>query len=136
MERDGEPFHLDRARRPRRVGRKIHERLPPPLGERLRLEPVRADDDDPVHTDPLAHVVARSPAHDCDERVLLHEPRELRARLRRNRGVLASRHDRRENAVEVEEQTGGRGLSSQSCKQRVHRSRPASAAGCRCRRGT
>ena len=65
---------------------------------------MRADADDAVHAEPRAHVVAGAPAHDRDERVPRHEPLELGARLRRRRGVLGPLDDRREDAVEVEEQ--------------------------------
>ena len=40
---------------------------------RVELEPVRADVDDALDRDPLAHVVARAPADDGDEPVARHE---------------------------------------------------------------
>ncbi len=110
MECDREPLQLDVLRRPRCVGRERGERSPPAVGLRLELEPVRTDADDAVHAEPRAHVVAGATAHDGDERVPPYEPLELGLRLRRRHGVLGPLDDRRENAVEVEEQPSRGGL--------------------------
>ena len=105
VERDRQSLQLRVMRRPRHTRREVANAPAPPLGIGIQLEAVRAHVHDPVNRDPLPHVVARSAADHADERVARHEPLELRARLGRRIGVLRPLDDRREHAVEVEEET-------------------------------
>ena len=77
---------------------------PPAVGLRRELEPVRPDADHALHPDPHPDVLAHPAAHDCDERVPLHETLELGARLGRRGRVLGPVDDRRQDSVEVEEE--------------------------------
>ena len=104
VERDGQALVLDLLRRPARVAGERVDPPPPRLRLRIELEPVRADVDDPVDADAGANVVARPAADDADEPVAAGEPLQLGARLRRSGRVLGPRDDRREHAVEVEEE--------------------------------
>src|SRR5204862_7067775 len=106
VEGDRQPLQLRLARGPRSAGGELHDPPAPTFGLRVALEPVRADVDDPADADTLAHVAARPAADDADERVPLYEPLELRSRLRGWVRILRPRHDRREHAVEVEEDAG------------------------------
>ena len=114
-----EPFHLDLGLRPRRVGRELRERATPALGLRLELEPVRADADHALHSDPRAHVLSRPSAHDRNERISPDEPLEVGAHLRGGSRVVGSRDDRREDAVEVEKQASLAGLGGEPLEQRI-----------------
>ena len=110
VERDGEALQLDFLLRPRRVGRERGEYASPAIGLWLELEPVRADADDAVYAQSSADVLARAPADDCHERVPADQPPELSARLGRRHRVLRPLDDRRENAVEVEEEPSRDGI--------------------------
>ena len=97
-----QPLGLRPARR--RRGGEVVDPSPPASACRIQLEPVRAGVDDPVDADP-SRTSSPSPAgHDGDERVTADEPLELRTRLVGGHGVLRPLHDRREHAVEVEEE--------------------------------
>jgi len=107
------------------------ERLPPVLGVVAQLEPVRADVHDSVDRDAFADVVTRPAADDGDERIAAGESLELHPCLRRWVGVLGSRDDRREHAVEVEEDRGFLRRRSHVLEQRVgRRGHPRSIGRC------
>ena len=95
---------------------------PPLLRLRLDVEAVRADADDAVHADAPADVVAGAAGDDAHERVAAGEPFELRARLGQDGRVVRPVDDRREHAVEVEEERGLAGRRGEALEQRVPRS--------------
>jgi hypothetical protein len=119
VERHRQPLHLDLLRRPRRVGRERREGASPAVGLRLELEAVRADAHDAVHADARAHVVSGPSAHHRNEGVLGDEALEFAASLGRCNRVLRPLDDRREDAVEVEEESRFVGAGGQLCEQIV-----------------
>ena len=134
-------LRLDSARRPRRVGRERRERRPQRSADGSASSPCEPDAHDAVDTDPRAGRLARAPAHDRDERVPRREPSELGARLRRRGCVLASRDDRREHAVETEEEpvppaprpaAGGARPSSRPRRETAGRTGDPTSTACRC----
>jgi hypothetical protein len=74
-----------------------------------QLEPVDADVDRAFQPDDAGGIGARPSADAGDERVLVHEPSQLRPRLLRYRRELGTRDDRRQGAVDVEQDCGFRG---------------------------
>ena len=77
------------------------------------------------------HVVTRPPADHADQPVAADEPFELCARLGRRIRVYWSRDDRREHAVEVEEDAGFGGRGRKALEQRVGgRGHALSIGGC------
>jgi hypothetical protein len=97
-------LQLDLGGGPCGSGREVGDLLPPVFGLRIDLEPVRADVDDAGHADALLHIGAGATADDRDETVAGDEPRELAARRRRRVRILRPLDDRRQDAVEVEEE--------------------------------
>ena len=73
---------------------------------RRELEPVLADDRDALDADQRLDLRRRAAADAGDERVARREPRELVPRLVRHPRVLGPLHDRREHAVDVEQDRG------------------------------
>jgi len=84
---------------------------------------VPADVDDAVDRDAGSDVCAAASAHHGDEGVAVDEARQLGARLRRRIRVLRPRDDRREDAVEVEEDRRRVRRRGHTLEQRVRRRR-------------
>ena len=97
---------------------------------RARQSSVRADGDDAVHADPQAHVVPRAAGDDGHERVAACEPPQLGPRRFGRIGVVGALYDRREHAVEVEEETGKLRLGREPLHQRRLRSHRLSIGRC------
>ncbi len=73
MEGHRQALQLDLRSGPRRRGREVGDLLPPALGVRVELEPVRPGVHDAFDGDPLAHVFPWPSADDGDEPVARHE---------------------------------------------------------------
>jgi hypothetical protein len=119
VEGNGQSFELDLRRRPGRSTREVDDLPPPAVRLAVELEPVRADVHDSVDRDAFADVVARSAADDGNEWIAADESRKLHPSLRWRVGVLGTRDDRREHAVEVEEDRGFLRRRSHVLEQRV-----------------
>ncbi len=95
-------------------------------GPRFELEPVLADVDELVQPDDATRVGAGAAADAGDEGVAAVEPAQLGARLLGNRRVVWHRDDRREDAVDVEQERRPAGLLGEARQQgvvAVHRPR-------------
>jgi hypothetical protein len=102
----------------------VRERVdagPPDLCARVELESVRPDAHDAVDAEASAHVVAGAARDDRDEGVAVREALQLLPRLGRRVRVLRTRDDRREHAVEVEEQPRALRLGREALEQRSPR---------------
>jgi len=134
VEGDRQAFQLDFGGRPGCGRCEVGDLLPPAFSLPVQLEPVRAHVHDPVDRNAVAHVIARPPAHDGDEPVKTNEALQLRARLCGRICVLRPVDDRREHAVEVEEQRDLRRRSLQLTQelvdQRGRGSHPRSIGRC------
>ena len=101
VERDGERLALDVVPVDRR--RERVQPLAPVGGLRHELEAVLADVDELVEPDDAPRIRAGAAADAGDERVALVQPRDLGARLLRHDGLVRNLDDRREHAVDVEQ---------------------------------
>ena len=90
----------------------LAQRLSPVLRLGLELEPVDADVRGAVDADDPPRVLTRPSAHERKQPVAAGEAFELRARLRRDGGVLRPRDDRRERAVHVQDDGGALRLAA------------------------
>ena len=86
--------------------RELLQPLAPVRGLGLELEPVLADVDELVEADDPPRVGARPAADAGDERVAAVQAAELGARLLRHGGLVRHVDDRREHAVDVEQERG------------------------------
>ena len=111
MERDAERLHLHR--RPRHLGREPVDPARPLVRGGVELEPVLAGIGQRVHADDRARDVARASGHACDEPVASGEAGQLRAGACGDARVLGPRDDRREDAVDVEEDRRPGGLGDE-----------------------
>ena len=101
-----------------RVRERVHA-VGPCEGGRLELQAVLADVAEAVDADDRSRDVARSTGDARDEGVPRCEPFELGAGLGRHGRVLGTRHDRREDAVDVEEERRSAGLDGDEF-ERIH----------------
>ena len=84
---------------------------------------MRADVADPVDSDEPPGVLAGPAADAGDERVGADEPRQLGPGLLRDACAIGSRGDRRERAVDVEQDRGAPGRLGQG-RERIGRHAP------------
>ena len=111
VERDAERLHL--RRRPRHLGGEAVDAARPGLRGRVELEPVLAGVGQLVDADDRAGQLARAPGHAGDQAVAAGEPPQLDARAVGHARVLRPGDDRREDAVDVEEDGRAFGLGGE-----------------------
>ena len=104
---------------PRPLARKRVNAVGPRRRGRLELEAVLADVAQAVDPDDLACDLAGPAGHARNEGIPVGQPLELPAGLGRYRRILGARHDRREHAVDVEEERGSARVGGQRA-ERIH----------------
>jgi hypothetical protein len=92
---------------------------------RVELQAVVSDVLDPFHADEAARVGAGTPAHAGDEEIAPGEPLQLGSGVVGNGRQLRARDDRRQGAVDVEDQRASLGSAREWGEERGGLHRPA-----------